>query len=144
MKMNSAIARKLEADEVHVRLLNWGRWLRYDSTYARLGYPSQAPFLFTPRKGALIASLDAQYIEDIVSDLYVSGLERPEEWPKNLLYAFILRVEYAEKPEALMGTVADRAKDVRKRFRRPCAESTYYGHLANAKIAVSMLSGPMR
>ena len=121
---------KLNNDLIHTRLLNWGRWLRNDSTFARLGYPSHAPYLVSPSKGKLIAALDAQHIEYIVSTLAVSGIDRA------VLYAFILKVEYAERKNNEIPHVSQRAKDVRRRFKCPCAERTYYHHLNKAKQAV--------
>ena len=132
------LAERIQRDEIHVRLINWGSWLRHDSTFSKLGYPSQAPFIFSPSKGVLIADLDAAYIEWIVSTLHMSGFER------GLLYAFILKVEYAERSEGKVPHVSQRAKDVSRHFKRPCAERTYYHHLANAKKAVQMLAGPMK
>ncbi len=134
------LARRIEDDEIHVRLVNWGNWLRYDNTYARLGYPSQAPFVFSPRKGHLVADNDAEWIEEIVSTLYI----RPDFSPRGHVYAFILRVEYAEHPDRQVPHVSQRAEDVRRRFRRRCSESTYYQHLAKARLAVQSFAGPMR
>ena len=59
MELDAEAFRRIEDDEIHVRLVNWGNWLRYDNTFARLGYPSQAPFVFSPRKGHLVADNDA-------------------------------------------------------------------------------------
>jgi len=132
------LAERLIKDEINARLTNWGRWLRYDSTYAKLGFPSQSPFIFSPSRGVLVADLDAQHIEWIVSTLCMCG------YPRCLLHAFILRVEYAERPNNAMPHVSQRAADVRKRFKRPCAESTYYQHLAKAKKAVQLLAEPMK
>lgn len=129
--------RKLEEDEIDARLKNWGRWLRYDDTLARLGLPTQSPWVFSPRKGGMIADLDAEHMEWVITCMYCSGLDYPH------LHAFILRVEYAEHPEGQVPPVSQRAADVRRRFKRPCAERTYYHHLANARRAAFVLAGPM-
>ena len=136
--MPHKLIRKLKDDEIHARLLNWGSWLRWDNTIARLGYPTQCPFVFSPRKGAMVADIDAEHIEWIVSSLHVSEL------PLGVLYAFVLKVEYAERPDKAVPHVSQRAGDVRRRFRRPCAERTYYHHLAKAKRAVTMFAGPIQ
>lgn len=134
------LVHRYEMDEVHGRLLNWGRWLRYDNTIARLGYPTQSPFVFSPHKGKVIADLDAVHIEFIISSMYISG----DFSPLGMLYAFILRVEYAEHPDNRMPHVSQRAQDVRRKFKRPCAERTYYHHLEKAKLMVSALAGPLQ
>ena len=136
--MDLATKRKTELETIHVRLLNWGKWLRYDDTLAKLGYPTQAPFVFSPRKGGTIADPDAEHMEFVVSSLMVSGFGDGE------LFAFILKVEYAERPEHMLGPVVVRARDVSRRFRRPCSERSYYRHLTRAKIAVHHLAGPVK
>lgn len=135
---SAQLKKKLEDDEVHARLINWGRWLRFDDTLYRLGFPHEAPFVFSPRKGGVIADIDAEHIEWIVSSLAVSNIGN------GMLYAFILKIEYAEKPEGMIGPVETRAADVRRRFKRPCAISTYYYHLAKAKQAVKILADPRK
>lgn len=131
-------AKQTKDEEIHARLCNWGRWLRYDPGQS-LGYPTKSPFVFSPRAGGgLIADLDAEHIEWIVSSLGISGLERGE------LYAFVLKVEYAERPEHAMPHVSQRAADVKDRFRCPCAERTYYHHLAKAREAVHTFADPIK
>ena len=132
------LKRKLKADEIHARLLNWGRWLRYDPDMAKLGYPRKSPFVFSPTRGTMIADIDAEYIEYIVSTLNVSKFGRGE------LHAFILRVEYVEHEESHMPHASQRARDVRRRFRLPCAERTYYKLLEKAKAAVDALAEPLK
>lgn len=136
--MSERLKLQLETDEIHARLVNWGRWLRWDSAIARLGYPTEAPFSFSPRRGGIVADLDAEHIEWVISSLNVSGYEN------GVLYAFILKVEYAESPDQAMSYVGQRAEDVRQRFKRPCAISTYYYHLVKAKTAVRYLAGPIK
>lgn len=130
--------KEAEKEQIHARLLNWGRWLRNDNTYQKLGYPSKSPFVVAPTKGNLISDLDAQHIEEVVSSLNVSGINNA------VIYAFILKIEYAERPTSRMHTVGDRAKDVSRHFNCRCGERTYYYHLAKARTAVSMLSGAVQ
>lgn len=135
---SARLKKKLEDDEVSARLINWGRWLRFDDTLYRLGFPHEAPFVFSPRKGGVIADLDAEHIEWVISSLAVSNIGNGR------LYAFILKVEYAEKPEGLIGPVSTRAEDVRRRFKRPCAERTYYHHLEKARDTIKLLADPRK
>jgi len=136
------LAAKIADLEINARLINWGRWLRWDSTIARLGYPTQCPFVFSPRKGKMIADLDAEHIEWVVSSLYMAGTKPGFEL--SLLYAFVLRVEFAERPENSQPHVSQKAEDVRRRFKRPCAERSYYRHLYNAKLAVMVWAEEMK
>ena len=131
------LAEKLKQQELDARLLNWGRWLR-SGAKPKLGYPGQSPFVVSPSRGSTIAELDAQHIEDIVSSLYVSGL------PRANLQAFILRVEYVEKPTGQMPHVSQRAADVRRKYKCRCGERTYYNHLAKAKKMVEMFADPIK
>lgn len=135
---------KAEKQQTHARLINWGRWLKYDNTFAKLGYPKHAPFVFIPYKGKMIADLDAEHIEFIVSTLAVAGRNSPELCRDGLLHSFILKIEYGETIREKKRPVADRAEDVRRRFNRPCSEKTYYYHLARAKRAVRLLAGPVK
>jgi len=137
---NDELRVKLHMQEIHVRLLNWGRWLRWDSTIARLGYPTEAPWVFSPRRGQLIADLDAEHIEWVVSTMYISK----DFSPLGHLHAFILRVEYAERSEDEMPAVEQRAEDVQRRFKTPCHKSTYYNHIIEAKKMVFSLAGPIK
>lgn len=121
----------MEADLIHGRLLNWGRCFPRNRPDAKLGYPTKVSFVELPSKSFLVAELDGQHIEDIVSSLYVSNLGRAT------LYAYILKVEYIEKPDS---HVSVRAKEVKKHFKCPCGERTYYSHLENAKKMVRLFA----
>lgn len=128
---------KLQLQEVDARLVNWGKWLRSDSTLMKLGYPSQAPFVFSPRKGSMIADLDAEHIEWVVSSLHLSGYPRP------ILHRFILLTEYALRATGAT-PVSERAKRVRKAFKMSFSERSYYRHLAEAKRMVMVWSGKIK
>lgn len=134
------LADKLNMEEIHMRLVNWGNWLRWDSTIARLGYPDQSPFVFSPRRGQMIADLDAIHIEWIVSTMYISR----QFSPMGHLYAFILRVEYAERSDSSARARAHLADDVSRRFKIRCAERTFRHHLLNAKKTLAALAGPIK
>lgn len=129
------------SSEIDARLINWGRWLRHDQTIRRLGYPWKSPFVFSPSKGAAIADLDAEHIEWVISSLDVAGRQG---FGKGMLYAYILRLEFAERDGDHLPPVGDRAKDVSRRFKRPCGERTYYYHLAAAKRLVAVLAEELR
>lgn len=131
------LKRKLQLEEVDARLINWGRWLRHDDTFARLGFPSQSPWVFSPRKGSMVADLDAEHIEWVVSS-------RMKEAKCPELYSYILRVEYAYKATESTPPVSLRAKYVREHFNKSCAERTYYHHLNNAKYAVFQYAGEIK
>ena len=120
-------------DELDGRLLNWGRCYRDKDT--KLGYPTRVPFMQFASKSELMAELDAAHIENIISSLYMGGLGRSE------LYAFILKVEYIKKPDS---HVSGRASEVRKEFHCPCAERTYYYHLAKAKQVIELFAEPIK
>jgi hypothetical protein len=121
-------------EELHGRLLNWGRWLRYDDTVSQLGYPKKCPFTFSPSRGGMVADIDAQHIEHVVSSLDMAGRGG---FGHGWMYAFILRVEYAEKPDGLMGPVSERAKDVSRRFKTRCSQRQYYNLLYRARRMVA-------
>jgi len=133
-----ALAARLQKEEIHIRLLNWGRWHRADDTYLRLGYPRGPAFALVRTKGRVIADLDAQHIEWVISTMNVSEVIK---WGR--LHAFVLKVEYIEHDEKDMPHVSQRARDVRRRFKRRCAESTYYQHLNKARQRVHILADPI-
>ena len=135
--MISKLAQRLWDDETHARLMNWGKWLQSDNTYRKLGYPSKAPFTVEPTKGSVIAENDGAWIAEVISTCWMWDIGRSK------LYAFVLKVEYAENAGKKMPHVSQRAADVRRYFKRPCAESTYYKHLDKAKMMVQLLAGPI-
>ena len=139
-KMTQKFVERWHADEIHTRLVNWGTWLRQDNTYSKLGYPDQSPFIFCARKGNLIADLDAQHIEMIVSTLYM----RDDFSQAGSISAFILRVEYAERNEQSQPHVSQKAHDVKSKYNCRCGRSTYYDKLKTAKATIRMLAGPIR
>lgn len=134
----TALRSKVIDDRMHARLLNWGRWLRYDSTIARLGYPWKSPFVFSPSKGQAIADLDAEHIEWVVSSLACSDIGRGR------LLAFVLKVEYAERPDGQLPAVEQRAKDVSLAWKMPCSRRGYYNLLSQARAAVSALADDVK
>lgn len=134
------LVEKWHRDEIHTRLVNWGTWLRYDNTYSKLGYPDQCPFVFSPRKGHLIADLDAFWIENIVSTLYL----RDDFSELGSKYAFILRVEYAERDEQSQPHVTQKAEDVKRKYNCAMGRSWYYENLKNAKRMMRMWAGDVR
>lgn len=135
--MNSKLAQKLKDEETDARLINWGKWLRSDNTYQKLNFPSKAPFTVEPTRGSTINEIDAEWIAHVISTLAMSNLGRSD------LYAFVLKVEYVDSSGNKPPHVSQRAADVRKRFKMPCAESTYYKHLSKAKRLVQYLAGPI-
>lgn len=136
--MDAALVRRLQDQEIHARLVNWGRWLRADNTFAALGFPKFDPVFARSTPGPSIADLDAQHLEHVISTL--AGWDAS----RGPLYAFILKIEYAERPGHALPPAEVRAEYVRRRFNRKCARSTYYGHLASARRAVFHLAGPRR
>ncbi len=124
-------------DELHARLLNWGRYLRSDDTYYKLDYPHRCPFVMDPTKGLTVSELDADHIESIVSTFAICGYAVSEE------NAFVLKVEYAEKSDCFMGPVEERAHDVRRRYGIKCCVATYYELLKRARVAVNALVEPL-
>jgi len=135
--MTSILAKRLLAEEIEARLINWGKWLQSDNTYRRLGYPSKPPFTVEPTRGSVIAENDAEWIAYVISTCAMWDFGRSR------LYAFVLKVEYAERAGKKIPHVSQRAADVRKHFKMPCAESTYYKHLNKAKEMVQLLAGPI-
>lgn len=130
--MNRDLIRKLKDQEIHARLINWGRWLRQDDTFDRLGFPRFVPFIQAPSNSVTVADADAEHIEFVISTFAgMKGTRGP-------LYAFILKIEYAERPGHALPPPEVRAEHVRKRFNRRCGRSTYYSHLANARRAVML------
>ena len=127
----------MHKDTVGARLENWGAWGRHDDTYARLGYSKQPISNVLASKGKLIAALDAFYIDQLVSTLWLSGYD------KAMRHAFVLKVEY-ERPDGAVPHVSQRAKDVRRKLKCRCADSTYYAHLKEAKHAISVLAEPIK
>lgn len=135
-------SRKLRSDviteQMHVRLLNWGRWLRLDTGTMKHGYPTQCPFVFSPRRGTMIAELDAEHIEWIISSFAVSNITELQ------MISFVLKVEYADRAEAYIGPVKERAKDVQRRWKVPCGLTTYHEFLRKGRIAVTMFADPLQ
>lgn len=134
----SRILRSNAIDKImHGRLLNWGRFLRSDDTYYKLDYPHIVPFIMLPTPGKTISEVDAEHIEYIVSTLAICEYKLPRE------HAFVLKVEYAEKGENFIGPVAERAKDVSRRYGIKCSVRGYYNMLYRARQAVDNLSMPL-
>ncbi len=135
--MTSKLEKRLMDEETKARLINWGRWLRSDDTYYKLNYPSKAPFTVEPVRDSVINDIDAEWIAYVISTLAMSNLGRSD------LYAFVLKVEFVDAVGKKTPHVSQRAADVRKHFKWPCAESTYYKHLGKAKELVQLLAGPI-
>ena len=135
----SKILRSEIIDEVlHGRLINWGRYLRSDDTYRKLGYPGKCPFTIEPVKGETISEIDAMHIEEIVSSFHASKFKLLP------VHGTILKVEYAEKPEGFMGPVKERAYDIGRIYRTRISETRYYEMLSSARFAVSVFVSPLR
>ena len=132
-----ALVERIHRDTIGARLENWGKWGRHDDTFARLGYTKQPISQYAASRGQLIAALDAQYIEWIISTLWMSGYDIA------MRHAFVLKVEY-ERNDGAVPHVSQRAKDVRRKLRCRCADSTYYAHLKEAKRAISLLAEPIK
>jgi hypothetical protein len=135
--VTSKLAQKLMDEETEARLINWGKWLRSDNTYQKLNFPSKAPFTVEPVRGSVINDVDGEWIAHIVSTLSMSNLGRAS------LYAFVLKVEFVDAAGKKKPHVSQRAADVRKHYKMPCAESTYYKHLGKAKELVQLFAGPI-
>jgi hypothetical protein len=120
-------------ERMHGRLINWGRWLRADNTLKQLDYPSACPFVFSPPRGGTLDDLDAEEIEWVVSSLACGG-------GRGALHAFVLRIEYAERPDGQMPPVQVRARDVARKYKQRCSRSTYYNLLRDARKAVALLA----
>ena len=133
-------ADKWNGDEIESRLKNWATYLHIDNTFSKLGFPDQAPFVFCPRKGHLVADLDAQWIEDIVSTLFI----RDDFTPVGSQKAFLLRLEYAERGEKNQPPVSQKAHDYRAKYQCKCGRSSYYDKLKEAKRMLRYWAGPIR
>ena len=132
----AALARKQAEVTKEMRLVNWGRWNRSGSN-PNLDYTTWGEifsfYLGAPSK-QMVNELDAQVIEHVVTTLDMSG--RAGEFPWTELYAFVLRLEYMERSDDNQRVQSERAKDVSRKFKRPCASRTYRKHLYNAKRAI--------
>lgn len=125
----TSILRSPEIDnKVHARLLNWGRWLRYD--IGDIGFPHKSPFVIEPSKGAMIEDADAEEIDRVVAGIGAS----PSKHGKVL--AFVLKVEYAERSEAMSTAVEQRAKDVAIKWGIQCSKTKYKELLKEARLCV--------
>ncbi len=136
--VRSKILRSAVIDsELHGRLLNWGRYLRSDNTYYKLDYPHRCPFTVEATHGETIFELDADHIESIVSAFATC------EFPVSNQYAFVLKVEYAERSDSFLAPVAIRARDVSRRYGIKCSERGYYSMLYMARKAVQAFVEPL-
>jgi hypothetical protein len=116
-----------EVDKMEGRLINWGRYLRYDPSI-KLGYPDHSPFVFSPSKGGVYHDEDAEHIEYLVSSL-------PLISDKGEVLAFVLKLHYAERWQHII----DKVTDLRRRFNRHYSRTAYYDLLSDAKKAVQRL-----
>ena len=140
LDFSEKFADKWNGDTIHTRLVNWGTYLRLDNTFSKLGYYDQQPFIFAPRKGHLIADLDAHWLEFVVSTLFI----RDDFSETGSRAAFLLRVEYAERGEDEQPHVSQKAHDYRAKYNCRCGRSSYYNKIKEAKRMVRMFAGPIR
>ena len=134
--MRSKKLRSTVIDEVmQGRLINWGRYLRPNSN--GLGFPTKVPWMMFPEKCELIDELDALHIEEIVSSFKVARIGLTE------VHATVLKIEYLERTDDKMNTVAERAKDVSRIYKMPCSINSYYKLLYQARKAVSVFAEPL-
>lgn len=113
---------------MHLRMINWGRCMRDRKTGH--GYPRSVPFMAFPVHGWTADELDADRIEEILAAFRTSEIGLTE------IHASVLKIEYLERFENQMNTVAERASDVRRRYKMPCSERTYGRMLWAARKAV--------
>jgi hypothetical protein len=116
-----------ETDKIEARLINWGRYLRYDPSI-KLNYPDHSPFVFSPAKASVYHDEDAEHVEFLVSSL-------PLMSKKGEVLAFVLKLHYAERWQYIV----DKVTDLRRRFNRHYSRSKYYELLSEAKKAIQML-----
>ena len=137
------LAKAQEEKEQLVRLDNWGRWNRSGAT-PNLGYATWGEilkfFLGDTSQSLTIDEIDAQKLEYVISTLDVAG-RGGFSWGE--LWGFCLRVEHMERSSNNQRPIALRAKDVSRKFKRPCAVRTYQHHLQNARRAVFALVEPL-
>jgi len=138
-----ALARKQQDITNEMRLRNWGNWCRSGS-HPGLGYSTWGQilkqFLGEQSRRVMIDELDAQIIEDTISTLDMVGRDG---FGWGHLWAFCLKVEYVERSDSHQRPQSERAKDVSRKFQRPCAARTYRYHLYNARRAVFTLIEPI-
>ena len=131
------LQQKLYKDETDARLENWRAWGRHDDTYAKLGYSKQPISSVIASKGRMVAALDAFYIDWLISTLWMTGYDLA------MRHSFVLKVEYERNTEEVPH-VSQRSKDVRRKLKQPCADSTYYKYLKEAKRAIRLLAEPIK
>lgn len=128
--------------ERQARLRNWGRWAR--SGNHGLGYSTWAQvlkhYLGDPSRGQTVDELDAEILEHCISTLDLIGRA---EGSLLEVQAFVLRLEYVETPDSRHPAQEQKAKDVSRKFKRPCSTRTYRQHLYNARKAVFTLIGDL-
>ena len=138
-----ALAKKQQDITNEMRLRNWGNWCRSGS-HPGLGYSTWGQilkqFLGERSRRTMIDELDAQILEETISSLDIAG-RNGFGWGQ--LYSFCLRVEYVERHDSMQRPQSERAKDVSRKFQRPCAARTYRQHLYNARRAVFALIEPI-
>ena len=105
-------------EELHARLLNWGRWLRQNPS--RLDFPHKVCFMQFPERGYTVDELDAMHIEEIVSTFEIAGLGLSR------FHSAVLKIEYVERADSSMNPVDERAEDVARKFSMPFSVRSYY------------------
>jgi hypothetical protein len=142
--MQAKLRQRLEKDEWEARLINWGLWHSVDNTFRRLDYPRWyeilKKFYGIESSGLQLAELDAEHLEDIISTLDMAG-RGGFGW--GTLWAFVLKLEYIEGAPYRHPTLSQKAKDVSRKFCRPCSERSYQRHLYNARCAVFEFADPI-
>ena len=133
---------KLNKQEVEARLSNWGRWNRQRiNPQSYTTWQQLYSFFFGAAAWRVAADIDAQHLEDVITTLDLASRSGLFKWPR--LYCFVLKLEYAERPESKQRPASERAKDVSRKFKRPCAESTYYQILARSKQMLFTFADPL-
>ena len=134
------LARKYEKETQEYRLKNWGKWNRSGNN-PNLNYVTWGE-IFSFYLGSpvieFIDSNDAQEIEGVITTLDIAG--KNGEYPMTQVQMFCLRVEYMERSDKSQRPIEERAKHVRRKFKRPCGKWSYYKHLTNGRNAVFALA----
>ena len=137
------LALKMLKDEQECRLINWGNWARSGSNpgldFTTWGEVLKQ-YLGERQNSVTINEIDAMKLEHVISTLDMSGRDG-FGWGE--LWSAVLRIEYVERHEGQQPAQEQKAKDVSRKFKRPCSSRTYRHHMYNAKRAVFSLVDPI-
>ena len=134
-----AAYRKLVA---HQYLVSWGRWARQGSSFG-LGYPSASAFV--PKSGGVYYEYDEEMmgrVQQAITEIFVDSRD-PARFNRKrretlALYAFVLKIEYAEGGKSRNTQVLD----VSRRFGKPkYSRNLLLQHLHAAVTMVGMKMG---